>query len=242
MVWPNSGSRQPVTANGPPRIARDSRPATRRCRRVATSLCCWPPTPTAPTVLNCGNRLPAHGIQYGPAFAGLVSAGTGAGRSVLAEVALPPALRSQQSAYSVHPALLDACFQAVAVHPAIRDDSSGALLLPLGVRRIRVHAATRQAHYRPCAGHEGRRGVGRSGSGDPRRARRPFSSRSTACGSDRAPKPRNRDRTLNNRLLTVDWIPAEPAEGGGDFGNRSVLVIDPAGGRTQGCRAAWWRR
>ena len=40
--------------------------------------------------------------------------------TVLAEVGLPGAIRSQQAAYGVHPALLDACFQSVAAHPAVQ--------------------------------------------------------------------------------------------------------------------------
>ncbi|MBI3227401.1 MAG: type I polyketide synthase [Mycolicibacterium cosmeticum] len=94
-----------------------------------------------------------RGIQYGPAFAGLVAVnvneGTDAGPddSVLAEVALPGSIRSQQAAYGVHPALLDACFQAVGAHPAIFGDLSGALLLPLGVRKLRAYGSTRNVHY-----------------------------------------------------------------------------------------------
>ena len=90
-----------------------------------------------------------RGIQYGPAFAGLtkVHATEGHGGSVLAEVALPGSIRSQQGAYGVHPALLDVCFQAVGAHPELHADDTGTLMLPLGVRRLRVHASTRNAHY-----------------------------------------------------------------------------------------------
>ena len=65
----------------------------------------------------------------------------------LAEVALPGSIRSQQGAYGIHPALLDACFQAVAAHPDLYDDVTGTLLLPLGVRRLRRYGSTRNAHY-----------------------------------------------------------------------------------------------
>ncbi len=53
---------------------------------------------------------------------------------MLAEVALPGSIRSQQGAYGVHPALLDACFQAVGAHPDLHGDTTGTLMLPLGVR------------------------------------------------------------------------------------------------------------
>ena len=72
------------------------------------------------------------GIQYGSAFSGLVAAHTPEGEitSVLAEVALPSAIRSQHTAYRSHPALLDACFQSVIVHPEVQNAASGGLLRP----------------------------------------------------------------------------------------------------------------
>ena len=90
-----------------------------------------------------------RGIHYGPAFTGLISARTaeGKGRSVVAEVGLPSGVRSQQSGYEVHPALLDACFQSVMAHPAIRDASDGGVLLPLSVKRLRRYAPTRATKY-----------------------------------------------------------------------------------------------
>jgi polyketide synthase 5 len=96
------------------------------------------------------NWYAARGIQYGPAFAGLVAANTGENDSsptVLAEVSLPGSIRSQQGAYGIHPALLDACFQAVGAHPDLHSDTTGTLMLPLGVRGLRTHASTRNAHY-----------------------------------------------------------------------------------------------
>lgn len=176
----------------------------------------------------------AHGIQYGPAFAGLSAAATGPGSSVFAEVALPPALRSQQSAYAVHPALLDACFQAIAVHPAIREDATGALMLPLGVRRIRAHASTRQAHY--CLARVMKVGQALVEADleilDEHGAVL-VTVEGLRLGSHAGSA--QRDHTLNNRLLTVNWIQQTLPEAD-DFGNRSVLVIDTteAGGRLSG--------
>jgi acyl transferase domain-containing protein/acyl carrier protein len=89
-----------------------------------------------------------RGIQYGPAFTGLVSGRTaeGKGRSVVAEVRLPSGVRSRQAGYDVHPALLDACFQSVMAHPTIKDASQG-VLLPLSVRRLRRYKPTRGTRY-----------------------------------------------------------------------------------------------
>lgn len=92
------------------------------------------------------------GIQYGPAFAGLtaVHLGDGAqqgGATVLAEVALPGALRSQQASYEVHPALLDACFQSAVMHPDAPRAGAGGPVQPVGVRRLSRHHPTRAAQY-----------------------------------------------------------------------------------------------
>ena len=46
----------------------------------------------------------------------------------------------------MHPALLDACFQSVIAHPAIKDAGDG-VLLPLSVRRLRRYAPTRSTRY-----------------------------------------------------------------------------------------------
>jgi mycocerosic acid synthase len=88
-----------------------------------------------------------RGVQLGPAFSGLYTARTtetGAG-TVLAEVALPASIRFQQSAYRVHPALLDACFQSVGA--GVDASAGGGLLLPLGVRELRAYGPTRNARY-----------------------------------------------------------------------------------------------
>ena len=90
-----------------------------------------------------------RGIQFGPAFTGLAAAHVAEGTvgAVLAEVGLPSSIRTQQGSYGVHPALLDACFQSVAVHPAVQMAGNGGLLLPLGVQRLRAYGSTRNARY-----------------------------------------------------------------------------------------------
>jgi polyketide synthase 5 len=94
-------------------------------------------------------RLDQRGVQYGPAFTGLAAAHTGEGATatVLAEVALPGQIRSQQDAYGVHPALLDACFQSVEAHPDVQALGGDVLGLPLGVRRLRAYGSARNACY-----------------------------------------------------------------------------------------------
>ncbi|OBL02515.1 polyketide synthase [Mycobacterium sp. 1245499.0] len=153
----------------------------------------------------------AVGIQYGPAFSGLaaVLVADGGITTMLAEVALPGAIRSQQSAYAAHPALLDACFQAVVVSPEVQQAGAGGLLLPVGVRRLRNYHSTRNAQY--CLA-------------------RVTSSRPGECEADLdvlgqsgtvllsveglrlvggASEHEHARRLLNERLLTIDWEPKE---------------------------------
>jgi acyl transferase domain-containing protein/acyl carrier protein len=88
-----------------------------------------------------------RGVQHGPAFGGLVTVRTKetAGGSALAEVGLPASIRFQQGAYQVHPALLDACFQSVAV--GVESGAGAGPLLPLSVRRLRTYGPARNARY-----------------------------------------------------------------------------------------------
>nr|WP_255503193.1 type I polyketide synthase [Mycolicibacterium sp. CR10] len=94
-------------------------------------------------------RMGQRGVQYGPAFGGLAAAHTdeGGADTVLVEVALPREIRSQQDAYTVHPALLDACFQSVAAHPQVQSLGEDVLALPLGIRRLRSYGGARSARY-----------------------------------------------------------------------------------------------
>jgi polyketide synthase 5 len=151
-----------------------------------------------------------RGVQYGPAFTGLTAACTDEAGvdTVLADVALPRSIRSQQDAYGVHPALLDACFQAVAVHPGVQNTSNGGLLLPLGVRRLRAYVGTRNARY--C--------YARVTSGSTNEASGVEANLDildahgtvllSVCGlrlGTGASEADNRDRVLRERLLTVEW-------------------------------------
>ncbi|MGV0051083.1 sulfolipid-1 biosynthesis phthioceranic/hydroxyphthioceranic acid synthase [Mycobacterium colombiense] len=156
----------------------------------------------------------AIGIHYGPAFSGLTAVLVADGEitTVLAEVALPGAIRSQQSAYAAHPALLDACFQSVVVSPQVQTAGAGGLLLPVGVRRVRNFHSTRNAQY--CL-------------------TRVTSSRPGECEADLdvldqsgtvlltveglrlsggTSEHEHAHRLLNERLLTIDWEPREPSE------------------------------
>ncbi len=174
----------------------------------------------------------AVGIQYGPAFSGLAAVLVGDGdiTTVLAEVALPGAIRSQQSAYSTHPALLDACFQSVIVAPEVQKAGAGGLLLPVGVRRLRNHHSTRNAQY--CL-------------------TRVTSSRPGECEADLdvldqsgtvlltveglrlaggTSEHEHANRLLNERLLTIEWEPRElPGATQSEPGSWLLLSASDAG-------------
>lgn len=148
-----------------------------------------------------------HGLQYGPVFAGLAavhSADETVG-TVLAEVRLPGPLRSQQGAYGVHPALLDACFQSVAAHPDAQVAGSAGLLLPLRVRRIRSYASARTARY--CFTRvTGADGAGLAADLDvlDEHGTVLLAVHGLQLGIG-ASENANRERVLNERLLTIDW-------------------------------------
>jgi acyl transferase domain-containing protein/acyl carrier protein len=148
-----------------------------------------------------------HGLQYGPAFAGLaaVHSADESADTVLAEVRLPGPLRSQQSAYSVHPALLDVCFQSVAAHSDAQVAGNAGLLLPLRVRRIRAFASARTAHYcytRVTSADGG--GLEADLDVLDEHGTVLLAVRGLQLGTG-ASESANRDRVLNERLLTIDW-------------------------------------
>ena len=160
-------------------------------------------------------RLDQRGVQYGPAFTGLgdVHTGEGATATVLAEVALPRQIRSQQGAYGVHPALLDACFQSVGAQPEVQALGEDVLALPLGIRRLRSYSCCPQ---RPLLLHTGDESRYVRGRGRHRRARRARGSPAAPCrGCDSAPESSengNKDRVLAERLLTIEWRQRELPE------------------------------
>jgi acyl transferase domain-containing protein/NAD(P)-dependent dehydrogenase (short-subunit alcohol dehydrogenase family)/acyl carrier protein len=147
-----------------------------------------------------------HGVQSGPAFAGVIAAHTAENASTLvAEVGLPSPVRSQGSAYGVHPALLDMCIKSVVAHPAVRDVGDGGLLLPLGVRRLRICGRSRNARY--ClvrvTAHD-RSSIEADLDVLDDSGTVVLIARGLRMGS-RASEKSERERVLAERLLTVEW-------------------------------------
>ena len=163
-------------------------------------------------------RIDQQGVQYGPAFTGLAAAHVADATvgTVLAEVALPGSIRSQQNSYGIHPALLDACFQSVGAHPDSQAIGSG-LLVPLGVRRLRAYASARTAHY--CYARVTKADVaGAEADLDvlDEHGTVLLAVRGLQIGTGTSEHGK-RNRVLNERLLTVEWqlrqLP-EPDKGG----------------------------
>ena len=82
-------------------------------------------------------RLAAAGADYGPAMRGIQAIRRQA-RTVVAEIALPAGVPAD--GYGLHPALLDACFQAMGAGMEEEDaaEPSMDLYMPVGVRRYAV--------------------------------------------------------------------------------------------------------
>ncbi|MFC8047823.1 SDR family NAD(P)-dependent oxidoreductase, partial [Nocardia sp. NPDC057353] len=80
------------------------------------------------------DRMAEHGLEYGPAFRGLVAAWRH-GDELFAEVELPQAEQADSGRFGLHPALLDA-----ALHPLGLGGGAGPLELPFSWRDIRLHA------------------------------------------------------------------------------------------------------
>ncbi len=170
-------------------------------------------------------RFDDRGVRLGPAFTGLAAAHIAGGTvgTVLAEVGPHGSIRSQQAAYAVHPALLDACFQSLTAHPAldgVGGADKGGPLLPIGVRRLRAYGPTRNARYchgrvtpAEAPGVPGVPGVIAEADLDvlDEQGTVLLAVRGLQLGTT-VSENESRDRVLNERLLTIEWQQRELAE------------------------------
>ena len=183
-----------------------------------------------------------RGIEYGPAFRGLaaVNFSVGVQPSVFGTVALPSAIRSQQSAYGIHPALLDACFQVVDAHPEVRELCQGFLPAPSSVRELRTYEATRSAHFcyaqivnmDPAGSVEADLQL-LDESGNVLAALHGVTYRTASADL-------RQEKILNDRLIAIEWLPQE-APDAEQTSPRDVLVVkahDGADGQGDALSAA----
>ncbi|WP_082993050.1 type I polyketide synthase [Mycobacterium sp. 1245111.1] len=168
----------------------------------------------------------ARGIQFGPAFVGLTAVHTGSGShgTIVAEISMPSPIRSQHNAFGVHPALLDACFQSVAAHPGAQHIGNGGLLLPLGVRRLRLHGHAREARY--CYARVTASATGLDADLELIDAHGAvlLTAGGLQMGTGTSATARH-DRLLAENLLTIEWQPQQlPAVGSAQRGK--WLLVD----------------
>ncbi|MFJ5099550.1 type I polyketide synthase [Streptomyces sp. NPDC088554] len=101
----------------------------------------WPPGDGAEPLAIDGvyDGFEAVGVHYGPLFQGLRAAWR-LGEEVYAEVALPEAAQgARETGFAVHPALLDAALQTIALRPGAADeDRTGGVRLPFSWHDVAV--------------------------------------------------------------------------------------------------------
>ncbi|PJN27783.1 type I polyketide synthase [Kitasatospora sp. CB02891] len=156
---------------------------------VGQELTQWPPAGAEP-VTGLYDTLAAAGYEYGPAFQG-VQAVWRRGDEVFAEVTVPDAAR-----FSVHPALLDAALQPL----ALLAGTEGDVRLPFSLGGIAVHrTGVTSARVRLTAVRPGTYAVHLADrSGEPVATVEALTTRPMA---ERGP------------LYALEWIPLTPAEG-----------------------------
>nr|VFJ59823.1 MAG: myxalamid-type polyketide synthase MxaB [Candidatus Kentron sp. DK] len=85
---------------------------------------------------NCRER----GLNYGPGFQGVTRLFRGEGM-VLGELALPESLHQESGSYRLHPALLDAAFQAGLWAVSDDSDESSDTYMPVGIKELQVYGS-----------------------------------------------------------------------------------------------------
>jgi acyl transferase domain-containing protein/SAM-dependent methyltransferase/acyl carrier protein len=78
------------------------------------------------------------GLDYGPTFQGIERIWQGQSEA-LSRVSAPELIAAQLTDYHCHPALFDACWQSTIGVFVTREDSRGAIILPVEVEQVRVY-------------------------------------------------------------------------------------------------------
>ena len=92
-------------------------------------------------------RLAELGLPFGERLQGVVDVARGDGEA-LARVEAPPAVGRESARYVFHPALLDACLQAMAA--AVPDDGGRTVFMPIAIGEASVAEADPDASSRSC--------------------------------------------------------------------------------------------
>ncbi|HET9890926.1 MAG TPA: acyltransferase domain-containing protein, partial [Mycobacterium sp.] len=174
----------------------------------------WPPVgATALDVAGAYARLAQRGYEYGAAFQGLRAVWQ-RGDEIFAEIAVPDGAGAQESAFGIHPVLLDAALHAIGV--AAGQDQT---LLPFSWQGVALHASgASRARVRIAPAGAGAVSVELAdGSGLPVLSVRSLAMRPVSAEQLKAAAPAQR----SEGLLDVTWAPI--ALGVGDGGSEATL-------------------
>ncbi|WP_171055593.1 type I polyketide synthase, partial [Nonomuraea sp. KC401] len=181
----------------------------------------WPPAgATAVGADGVYELLSGIGVDYGPAFRG-VQAVWRRDRELFAEVALPEG--TETGGFGLHPALLDAALQPLAVGDFFPAQATGGPVLPFawtGVRLAATGAATLRVRLAPEGANAVRIEVA-DATGAPVASVDSLVVRAMAAADLKAAAD-----PLRDALFALDWVPAGPASrpGAGHDGARYAIA------------------
>jgi acyl transferase domain-containing protein/thioesterase domain-containing protein/aryl carrier-like protein len=188
-------------------------PAAEPDAAIAAASAEWPPPGAEPIDLSrVYDDLAAAGLDYGPAFQGLLAAWR-RGDEVLAEVALSEEDAASAAAYGLHPALLGAVLQAAAVPlPGAEAGEGTAPLLPAAFADVRLRAPGQRRLRATLSGLGGERPAVRlaDDSGAPVAEIGALELRALAAERLAA------NAGVEDSLLACEWSPLELAEAPGE--------------------------
>ena len=191
--------------------------------------------PRTPGWRRVRKALDQRGIQFGPAFTGLAAAhiADGTGATVLAEVGLPGSIRTQQQLRQCTLRCWMPASNRSPPTPVPFEACNGGLLLPLGVRRLRVYGppATRATATRNVT-----RVADAGGRGRPRRLGRTRDGAADRRGLQMGPGSREqRARSCAERAAADHRMAATGAARGGARRAGTWLLVSTSDDR--GCMA-----
>jgi candicidin polyketide synthase FscB len=194
----------------------------------------WPPPEAVPVPTDgLYDHLAALGYRYGPVFRGLRAAWRRDG-DIFAEVALPEEAAADAARFGIHPALLDAALQAVAMVGRAEYEQARTVWLPFAWSGVCLHAASASAlRIRLRQDADGvmsltaADAVGAPVVSVESLVSRSVDARQLAMGQG-APR---------DCLFAAEWVPA-PVPAAGPAVPGDVVVIDAGSAAADGARAA----
>ncbi|WP_345600227.1 acyltransferase domain-containing protein [Thermocatellispora tengchongensis] len=170
---------------------------------LAREFLTWPPTGAEPIDLSgLADAQTAAGHAYGPAFRGLRAAWR-QGDDIVAEVALPEPVAAQAGAFGIHPALLDAAFQATALFPGPGETAGEGTRVPFSWTGLSVYSpGASRLRVRLRSGSDGWSLTAADGTGMPVASVASLALRPVTAG-----QLRMAGNTLRDALFGLSWVP-----------------------------------